>query len=88
MLAVTVDTEKLDYDIHSLVKAFYQEEEVKVLSPSTDREKADDLKKYLFMEIVLKGGRQKIVFYAKDPEGIPHTPVLKDHLADRRYGRS
>ena len=53
MLAVTVDTEKLDYDIHSLVKAFYQEEEVKVLSPSTDREKADDLKKYLFMEIVL-----------------------------------
>lgn len=71
MLAVTVDTEKLDYDIHSLVKAFYQEEEVKVLSPSTDREKADDLRKYLFMEIILKGGRQKIAFYIKDPDGIP-----------------
>lgn len=73
MLAVTVDTEKLDYDIHSLVKAFYQEEEVKVLSPSTDREKVNDLKKYLFMEIILKGGLQKIVFYAKDPEGIPQS---------------
>ena len=69
MLAVTVDTEKLDYDIHSLIKAFYPEETVKVISPSTDNEKAEDLKKHLFMDIVLKGSKQRIAFYVMDSEG-------------------
>lgn len=72
MLAVTVDTEKLDYDIHSLIKAFYPEETVKIISPSTDREKAESLKAHLFMDIVLKGNKQKIAFYDralnKEPE--------------------
>lgn len=71
MLAVTVDTEKLDYDIHSLVKAFYPEETVKIITPSTDREKAEDLKKHLFMDIVLKGKTPQISFYIKDSEGEP-----------------
>ena len=71
MLAVTVDTEKLDYDIHSLIKAFYPEETVKVISPATDGEKAEELKKHLFMDIVLKGSRQKIAFYVRDSKGKP-----------------
>lgn len=71
MLAVTVDTENLDYDIHSLVKAFYPQETVKLISPATDKEKAEDLKRHLFMDIVLKGKKQKIAFYVKDSEGEP-----------------
>lgn len=71
MLTVTVDTEKLEYDIHSLVKAFYPEETVKVLSPSMEGEKTADLKKSLFMDIMLKGSPWKIAFYVKTPEGSP-----------------
>lgn len=71
MLAVTVDAEKLDYDIHSLVKAFYPEETVKIISPSMESIKAEALKKHLFMDIVLRGGKQKISFYIKDSEEKP-----------------
>lgn len=86
MLAVTVDTEKLDYDIHSLIKAFYPEETVKVISPSTDYEKAEDLKKHLFMDIVLKGSKQRIAFYVMDSEGKPRldreVPFLIENMLE------
>lgn len=35
MLAVKINQEQFEYDIHSLVKAFYPEETVKVLTPGT-----------------------------------------------------
>lgn len=37
MLVVKVDVPHLEYDIHSLIKAFYPEENVKVLSPDTEK---------------------------------------------------
>lgn len=41
MLVVKVDYERLEYDIHSLVKAFYPEENVKVLGPDKEQDQAD-----------------------------------------------
>ncbi len=41
MYLITLNTAKFEYDIHSLVKAFYPEETVKVITPATDAWKAD-----------------------------------------------
>ena len=68
MLAVIVDTEKLDYDIHSLVKAFYPEETVKVLSPQTEQGKKEELGGSPFMRIILQDESRKIVFYKEGEE--------------------
>lgn len=68
MLLVTIDTERLDYDVHSLIKAFYPEETVKVLSPGTDIKKTEDMCNHPFMEIVLKEERQSVRIYKKDCE--------------------
>ena len=38
MLAVKLNLESYEYDVHSLVKSFYPEETVKVLTPSTKEE--------------------------------------------------
>lgn len=62
MFAVTVDTDRLEYDIHSLVKAFYPEETVKVISPSTDIEKAETLRDYIGIKIVLRDSKPGITF--------------------------
>lgn len=63
MIVVLVDTKKLDYDIHSLVKAFYPEETVKVLSPGTEVKNKEELGKSPFMRIILQEERQKIIFF-------------------------
>ena len=38
MLAIKLNLESYEYDVHSLVKSFYPEETVKVLTPSTKEE--------------------------------------------------
>ena len=63
MFAVTVDTDRLEYDIHSLVKAFYPGETVKVLAPATDQKKAEELKSDIRMEIVLKAEKPSVRFF-------------------------
>lgn len=68
MLAVIVDTEKLDYDIHSLVKAFYPEETVKILSPQTEQKKKEELGGSPFMKIILQDENRKIVFFKEGKE--------------------
>lgn len=62
MLAVIVDTEKLDYDIHSLVKAFYPEETVKVFSPGTEQKKKEEQGGSPFMRILLQDAGPEIIF--------------------------
>ena len=39
MFAVKINESKFEYDIHSIVKAFYPEENVKVLTPETAEDK-------------------------------------------------
>ncbi len=63
MLVVTIDTERLEYDIHSLVKAFYPEETVKVLSPDTDAEKVATLEKEASIRIELQGNKPVLTIY-------------------------
>lgn len=78
MFAVTVDTDRLEYDIHSLVKAFYPEETVKVLAPATDPKKAEELKPYIRMEIALKQDEPAIrIFDEKSKEEIKRYVGLK-----------
>lgn len=62
MFAVTVDTDRLEYDIHSLVKAFYPEETVKVISPATDKEKAEALEKNIRIRLILRKDKPEIIF--------------------------
>lgn len=54
MLVAKIDTTRLDYDIHSLIKAFYPEETVKVVSPDTDPEKAASLEEEAVFDIILQ----------------------------------
>lgn len=57
MLVAKIDTTRLDYDIHSLIKAFYPEETVKVVSPDTDPEKAASLEKEAVFDIILQADK-------------------------------
>ena len=42
MITILINKPEFEYDIHSLVKAFYPEEDVKVLSPeSVVKDRAD-----------------------------------------------
>lgn len=45
MLAVKLNNARFEYDVHSIVKAFYPEETVKVLTPETLPEKKAELEK-------------------------------------------
>ena len=45
MLAVKLNLANYEYDVHSLVKAFYPEETVKVLTPETKEETAEEILK-------------------------------------------
>ena len=42
MLAVKLNLANYEYDVHSLVKAFYPEETVKVITPETKVETAEE----------------------------------------------
>lgn len=61
MFAVTVDTDRLEYDIHSLVKAFYPAETVRVLAPAAASEKTEQLRQDIRMKIVLKSAQPAIL---------------------------
>lgn len=54
MFVVKLNEAKYEYDIHSLVKAFYPEEEVKVLTPDTDEKKARELEFDIKMEVTFR----------------------------------
>lgn len=43
MLVIQLNQAKYEYDIHSIVKAFYPEQVIKVITPETDDEKAGQL---------------------------------------------
>ena len=53
MFVITLNKTIYEYDIHSIVKAFYPERNIKVITPDTDSAKADE---FLQEEDVLQGG--------------------------------
>lgn len=81
MFAVTVDTERLEYDIHSLVKAFYPEETVKVVTPSTDTKKAEMLNDHIRIRIVLQESKPTITFYDRE------TGAVKEQYTQESEGK-
>lgn len=66
MLAVKIDRDRLEYDIHALLTSFFPGEEVKIASPNSDINGKDELLAAPFMEIVLEESEQRIIF---DPKG-------------------
>lgn len=54
MFVVRLNNARYEYDVHSIVKAFYPEEMVKVLTPETLPEKKAELEKDIQIEITLE----------------------------------
>lgn len=54
MFVVKLNEERFEYDVHSIVKAFYPEENVRVLTPGTVERKRAQLSEEVRMEIELK----------------------------------
>ncbi len=53
MFVVKLNEERMEYDVHSIVKAFYPEENIRVLTPQTVERKRSQLSKEVRMEIEL-----------------------------------
>lgn len=53
MLAVKLNKANFEYDVHSLVKAFWAEEQVSVLTPETKEQKYAELEPYIQLEVEL-----------------------------------
>lgn len=85
MFVVKINEAKYEYDIHSLVKAFYPEEEVKVLTPETGEEKTRELTPNTKMEVTFQKEDIKILFLGSSPFYLPIKDLkgersLKDHF--------
>lgn len=62
MFVVKLNNPRFEYDVHSLVKAFYPQETVKVLTPETLEEKRAELEQNVCMEIELLADGAKVAF--------------------------
>lgn len=60
MLAVEINKENFEYDVNSIVRAFYPEEQVSVLTPATGESKREKLTEQVRMRITI--GEQDAVF--------------------------
>ena len=55
MLVIELDRENLEYDVHSLVQAFYPEEQVRVLIPESSKEKRAELESKVRIWVAMDG---------------------------------
>lgn len=93
MFVVKLNNPRFEYDVHSLVKAFYPEKTVKVLTPETLEDKKAELEKEVCIEIELtqkgaqvsfeNGGKQTHA-WAYDGN-IEDTKVYKDSFKKFLY---
>lgn len=60
MLAVKLNKANFEYDVHSLVKAFWPEEQVSVLTPETKEQKCAELFEYIQLEVELSEDDAKV----------------------------
>ncbi len=66
MYAVSVNETRFEYDINSLVKAFYPQETVKVITPDMSEEKRKECTESLRLEITLANEGAQLRFTEKD----------------------
>ena len=66
MLFVKINEPKWEYDVHSLVKAFYPKKQVKVLSPERETALQSETEK-LLLEIVCRQDGVSVCFAGKEP---------------------
>ena len=66
MLVVALDKANFEYDVHSLVKAFYPGEQVIVLTPETKPEKQEELQKEIRIAIELAKEGAKVVIEGQE----------------------
>ena len=82
MFVVSVSDEKYEYDIHSLVKAFCPEEEVRVISPETLEEKKKELQSQVRIEVTF--GKADVIIRFSEGESYSMNKsysVDKEHLS-------
>ena len=68
MFAVMINEPKFEYDIHSIVKAFYPEENVKVLTPETAEDKRTELLKDVKLKVELTENGAELIFSKAEKE--------------------
>ena len=89
MLFVKINEPKWEYDVHSLVKAFYPREQVKVLSPErenvlqSDSESEDAVK--LLLDIVCGQDEVSVCFAGK--EAVTHAWVREEKERKNEFKR-
>ena len=79
MLAVWINRANFEYDVHSIVKAFYPEETVKVLTPETGEQKRAELEPEIRFQIVLEDAGAKLICGAG--AGKANVPVRTEAIA-------
>ena len=62
MKVVKLSHPNYEYDVHSLVKAFYAEEQVTVITPETKPEKLAELEPQVSLEIELEDTGRRFVW--------------------------
>ncbi len=67
MLAVWINKANYEYDVHSIVKAFYPEETVKVLTPDTSEQKQKDLMADVRLKILFTDEGASMLVRDMDP---------------------
>ena len=66
MLVIELDRENLEYDVHSLVQAFYPEEQVRVLIPESSREKRAELEGKVRIWVAMGGNGATVRIDGRD----------------------
>lgn len=86
MFAVKIDNSKLEYDIHSLVKAFFPEKNVKILTPDTGEEKRAELEKEVRLIIETKQGEIRIAFVDAKAGSPAQKEILREYCHGAKEG--
>ncbi|MBQ2803530.1 MAG: coproporphyrinogen dehydrogenase HemZ [Lachnospiraceae bacterium] len=86
MFVVDLNRADFEYDVHSIVKAFWPEEQVSVITPQSKQEKRLELTKQVCMELFLTqegaslkiGGKEYHWIHGKEEEEIDFMESYKD----------
>lgn len=81
MLVVELNRENYEYDVHSLVKAFFPEEQVTVLTPGSREEKRAELSDKVRMCVELTDGGAELTMDGKTCSWV-FAPAEKDKKAE------
>lgn len=66
MFVIEINKSQYEYDIHSIVKAFYPQETVKVLTPDTGDDKRTELQEHIAASVVLREDGAELTLQQKE----------------------